>query len=254
MKDIFDLIMPDKELDLPIDQDDGYVSEVKGQIQSMSEKLTAYEQEKKKSNQKLKEGILDYVRDQIAKIQPDIKEDVLGYIKEQVEKIHPVQIQKVIEKKIIEPKYIHVEPKVAPPQIIKETRVEVQVEKKDGKKYVEESKYLDLLAKISKMEKQLKETRRMAESPIVVGGAGGSGVIGIPPPEPNPDDHVLTVSGGKAIWKASTAAGGGSSSDAYTPTNVTTRTSFDANDTSLDEIADTLGSLIASLQGAGIIQ
>lgn len=42
-------------------------------------------------------------------------------------------------------------------------------------------------------------------------------------------------------------------SSAYTPTNVTTDRSYDANSTTLDEIADTLGTLIADLQAYNLI-
>ena len=41
-------------------------------------------------------------------------------------------------------------------------------------------------------------------------------------------------------------------SPAYTPTNVTTTRSFDANATTLDEIADVLGTLIADMQATGL--
>jgi HEPN domain-containing protein len=133
--------------------------------------------------------------------------------------------------------------------IERETKI---IEKKTDTKYVEESKYLDLLVKISKLESQLKETRRMAESPIVI-DHGGPGVIGIPPPEPNPDGYLLTVNKGKAVW-ATASASGGVSPDVYTVSNVTTDRSYDATDTSLDEISMVLGSLIQSLQNAGIIQ
>ena len=40
---------------------------------------------------------------------------------------------------------------------------------------------------------------------------------------------------------------------AYTPTNVTTDRSYNANSTTLDEIADVLGTLIADLQGFGFL-
>ena len=40
----------------------------------------------------------------------------------------------------------------------------------------------------------------------------------------------------------------------YTPTNVVTDRSYDANSTTADELADVLGTLIADLQGAGIIE
>jgi hypothetical protein len=42
-------------------------------------------------------------------------------------------------------------------------------------------------------------------------------------------------------------------SAAYTPTNVTVDRAYDANATTLDEIADVLGTLIADLQLTGII-
>ena len=42
-------------------------------------------------------------------------------------------------------------------------------------------------------------------------------------------------------------------SAAYTPTNVTTDRSYDANATTLDEIADVLGTLIIDLQTYGLI-
>ena len=41
---------------------------------------------------------------------------------------------------------------------------------------------------------------------------------------------------------------------AYTPTNVTTDRSYDANATSTDELADVLGTLIADLQAYGLLQ
>ena len=41
---------------------------------------------------------------------------------------------------------------------------------------------------------------------------------------------------------------------AYTPTNVSTDRSYDANSTTLDEIADVLGTLIADLQSYGLLQ
>lgn len=182
-----------------------------------------------------------------------ITDEVKSFIQAEIAKIKPVQsvIEKTIQT-VIRPKVFHVEPKIieAPPQIIKEVRVEVQTEKKDTRKYVEESKYLDLLVKVSRLENQLKETRRMAESPIVVGGPG---VIGIPPPEPNPDNYVLTVAQGKAKWKPSTGSGG-SSSDVYTTSNVTTKRTLDPTTSTIDDLYNTVASLIVSLQGAGIIQ
>lgn len=46
----------------------------------------------------------------------------------------------------------------------------------------------------------------------------------------------------------------GVSTGTYAPSNVTPDRSFDADSTTLAEIADVLGTLIADLQDAGIIQ
>ena len=40
---------------------------------------------------------------------------------------------------------------------------------------------------------------------------------------------------------------------AYTPTNVTTDRSYDANSTTVNELADVLGTLIADLQSLGVV-
>jgi hypothetical protein len=40
---------------------------------------------------------------------------------------------------------------------------------------------------------------------------------------------------------------------AYTPSNVTTDRSYDANATTVDELADVLGTLIADLQATGLL-
>lgn len=239
-KDIFDLIQPDiVEPIVVIESDKDEDNELKSKLDLIKRQLDEKERKREDLNRKITLEIKRYIEEQVSKV-----------------KMTQEVIERIIEKETVKNIHVpvHVEPKViqAPPQVIKETRVEVQVEKKDDKKYVEESKYLDLLVKISKLENQVKEAKRMAESPIIVGNPGGSGVIGIPPPEEKPEGYVLTVNNKrKAEWKESS---GSTSSDAYTPTNVTTRTTFDADDTNLDEIADTLGSLIASLQGAGIIQ
>lgn len=231
--DIFDLIAPDQEDEIDrVESEDSAVEKIKKDFSALLERFDA--RERRTQNTRLTEEVKDFLREEIAKIKP---------------------IQRVIEKKV---ETVHVEPRViqapaAPPQIIKEVRVEVQTEKKDTRDLVEMSALTALQEKISELEEQLRKVKWMAESPLVIpGGPGGPGVIGIPPPEGN-DGKVLTVVNRKAVWATATG-GGGSSADAYTPSNVTSDRSFDADDTSLDELADVLGSLIVSLQGAGIIQ
>ncbi len=230
-KDIFDLVEEQDKPDIfqEIESEDSAVENIKGQMADLLERFDS--KDRKNENRKLSEEMKAFIRDEVAKIKP--KQNV---------------IERTIQTKIIEPKVFHVEPKVveAPPQIIKEVRVEVQTEKKDKTKYVEESKYLDLLVKISKLEGQIREAKKMAEQPLFI--PGGPGVIGIPAPEPNPVGYVLTVnSERKAQWKAATG-GGGASITGYTINNPTTLKTIDLSDFTLDELGQILGSLITDLQ------
>lgn len=159
------------------------------------------------------------------KLQEIIDETVRARVEEEVKKA-------VAAIKLPEPK----EPKA---QIIKEVRVEVP--SKDTRELVEKSALDAALKKIAELEKEGKETRRIAETPPFM--PGGSGVIGIPPPEGN-EGKTLKVSGNKAAW-VSGGSGGGLSG--YTVNNHNELKTFDVNDTSLDEVARILGSIITDL-------
>ena len=195
--DIFDTITLDDEKPLDLSENDsGEVDSIKSTLSKIEKQLSDKEEKRQQFNKRLTDQIKALIQAEVAKVQ--IKQEV---------------IEKVIETRI-EPKPIHIAPRIieappappAPPQIIREIRVEVPVEKKDTTKYAELSAFQDLLVKISKLEHQLRETRRMAESPIVM---GGSGVIGIPPPEPSTVGYVLTVNQNKkAEWQESTGGGG----------------------------------------------
>jgi len=64
--------------------------------------------------------------------------------------------------------------------------------------------------------------------------------------------HVLTTDGaGNLTFQVADVS---SVAETYTPTNVSTDRAYDANSTTLDEIADVLGTLIADLKTSGIIQ
>lgn len=227
MSDIFDRLTQEQDEDIfgEIEKEDSAVENLKNTMTAVLEKFDS--KDRKNENRKLSDEMKEFIREEIAKIKP--KQNV---------------IERTIEKKVIQPEVVHLEPRIveAPPQIIKEVRVEV--EKKDHRKYVEESKYLDLLVKVSKLEKQLQETRRMAESPIIVGGPGGPGVIGIPPPEPH-EGKVLTVVNRKASWAASA---GGASISGYTINNPTTLKTIDLSSFTLDELGQIVGTLIGELQ------
>jgi len=102
----------------------------------------------------------------------------------------PKPIEKVIEK-----------------QIVKEIRIE---EKKDKKEYADLAAIDELKIQIESLKKDLQEaTRKIAFV------HGGSGVIGIPAPEGNPEGYVLTIFEGKQRWRATT--GGTSNAD---PLNI----------------------------------
>jgi hypothetical protein len=72
-------------------------------------------------------------------------------------------------------------------------------------------------------------------------------------------DGITVYDGVSGTLKAgATATGGivtslGTLTSAYTTTNVTTDRSYDANATTLDELADVLGTLIADLKAKSIL-
>jgi hypothetical protein len=233
-KDIFDLILPDEPKDPDqfddIEQEDTSVERLKKVVGDVLEQFDT--KERRKEKRQLTDELKDFIRDEIAKIKP--KQNV---------------IERTIQTKVIEPKVVHVEPRVieappTPPQIIKEVRVEVPA--KDTRDLVEKSHVEALKKKIEDLEKKLAEVREMADRPIFMGG--GPGVIGIPAPEPNPVGHVLTVnSDRKAEWKAATG-GSGASLAGFTVNGHNELLTFDETDTSLDELARIVGTMIDQLQ------
>lgn len=135
----------------------------------------------------------------------------------------------------------------APPQIIKETRVEVQ--KPDARLDEVLAALKKATAKIEELEKKLADTDQAARNPIIM--PGGAGVIGIPPPEAAPTGYVLTVDANrKASWKVATGGSGGGapSISGYTVSNPVTLKTLDVADLSLDELAQVVGTLITELQ------
>lgn len=154
---------------------------------------------------------------------PPTMEEVLNLVRSEIAKIPKSQPQ--IINKIVE-------------------RVEIKEEKK------EDPRIKDLQDTIKKLEKRLEDVSDRADRPIVIPSPGGSGVIGIPPPEAASVNQVLTVnSDKKAQWKTATGGSGGLTAGTYSVSNPTDVRTFDANDTSLDEIADVLGTLISDLGG-----
>lgn len=152
------------------------------------------------------------------------------------------ELQSMIEEAVVRAvaKIKMPEPKPAM-QIIRETRVETP--KKDDRDLVERSTVNALEKKIAELEAKLKETDRVAKSPMFV--PGGSGVIGIPPPEGN-EGKTLKVVNGKAVWITVTG-GGGASISGYTINDGTTLKDLPA-DASVDDLRQVLGTLLTELQ------
>ncbi len=136
--------------------------------------------------------------------------------------------------------------KIPIPEKVIEKEIKV-IEKKDDTKYADEKLVGELREEIKELRKKIDETPKN-------GIFGNLGVRGgkIIPSLSHQEGKFLSNTGNKLIWAEAGSISG--SSDVYTPTNVTADRSFDATDTSLDELANVLGSLIQSLKGTGIIQ
>lgn len=156
---------------------------------------------------------------------PASKEEILqDFRNEMAQAFKSIKVPaKVIEKTIVE--------KIAP-RIEKETTVVKEIDEETKKTIV------DLADEVKRIKQYL-----MA--------IGGSGVIGIPNPEGN-NGKTLQVEKNQAKWvTASSSGGSGFSLPDYTLSNITTDRAFDADNTSLDELADVLGTLINDLSTGG---
>lgn len=206
MKDIFDVIAPDRKnsdsqpkfdsvsLDFKEESDD-----LKNQLQAIQRKIEERERRRQESNRKLTAELRDFIRAEIAKI--EVKQNVIERV------VEKQPIIKNIHVPVPQPPPPPPPAPPAPPQIIKEVRVEVPA--KDTRKLVEEAVVEDLKKEMAELKKQIEEARRAADNPILVpSGPGGPGVVGIPPPETGQEGQVLTITNRKATW-----ADGGSSTD-----------------------------------------
>lgn len=233
MPDVFDLILPDKpkpdifdrisQVKKPVAvefSDEDELKKLRSQLIDIQNKISEKEKKSKEFvKQTLSEELRNFIRDELSKIR--IEEKVVERI---IEKQPIIQNTNV---PIPGPAGLMGPPGTPGPEgkpgtpgrdgrdgidgktIVKEVRVETEYKEIPKKLY--ETKIEDLGKEVRKLKKDLVETRRIAESPLI--GPGGPGVIGIPPPEPHPDSYVLSVNKGKAVW--SSASGGSSSSVFY---------------------------------------
>ena len=229
--DIFDRIA-DEDIDV-FDEVEAEDSSIKNIRNVLNDALSQFDStQRKKENRQITEQVKALLKEEIAKIKPIQKVIERNFEKETVRNVEvPIHI---------EPKVIQAPP--APPQIIKEVRVEIQKDQRDLSKFVKEKTVEQLKAEIEDLRKKL---NGIAEAiPLL----GGSGVIGIPPPEGNPDAYVLTKVDGKAKWAASTGSGG-LAAGTFTITNNTPEYSFDATTSTIDTLYQVVATLIRKLQG-----
>lgn len=153
------------------------------------------------------------------------KEDVAHMIKSEIGRaLASLKPQEKIIEKI---KEVPVERRVIVREIDKEKTEEIV------------KKFNDALSELNKEKDRLRD---------FMSRIGGSGVIGLPKAS-GQDGKVLTVVSGKAHWSTPTSGSGGLTPGTYSVSNPTTDRSFDADNTSLDEIADVLATLISDLGG-----
>lgn len=178
----------------------------------------------------------DKVFDEVEKELPSL---VRSYVKEQTKKIKtlsPKDISNLVDAAI------SAIPKPKLERVIERTETIKVVPQKDTKKYAQESELKDLKEKIEKLEKLLKDKDREVAVQYI-----GTMI----PNYSGKDGKVLSIVNGQLTW---VEASGASSDEVYTATNVTTRRTLNADDTSLDELADLVGTLIADFKAIGLIQ
>lgn len=143
---------------------------------SETEELELLELEQEKAG-----GSYSILKDyQKSENKPLSNDEIISMIRDEIKQIPKPKIQEKIIERIIEK------------QIPKE-------EKKETRQFAEE-KTVDLLKKeIILLKDMILETRQATA--LAMTAMGGSGVIGIPPPEGNPDGYILTIINRKASWK-----------------------------------------------------
>lgn len=162
-----------------------------------------------------------------------------------------VQLNADIKKKIKD--LINVELAKLPKEKKPETKIIEKTINNPTKVIIKEKEVIDNTKEVIKAyEEKIKKSFEDYEK----SGRGMYPIV-VPSPIANQTGNggkVLSTDGNITKWITASSSSGSVSTDVYTPTNVITTRSFDANNTSLDQLADVLGSLIASLQSAGIIQ
>lgn len=232
-RDIFDEVAEEKDIFSQVQStEESSIEKLKSDLSDLVDRLDSKERKSEKAQ---------------------MTAQVMALVKSEISKIKPVQnvIERTLEKQVV--KNIHVPVNlpnpVIPPQKVREIIREVRIEAKDDGKEYAETKTVDGLKKqIEELKKGLEESKK--QTSFLMGMRGGSGVIGIPPPEGNPEGYVLTISGGKQKWKVATGgSGGGIAPGTFSISNPTQNFSLDVKNATVDQLYQVVGTLIQKLQG-----
>lgn len=227
--DIFDRIAAEKQSEpddifSEIETEDNALNQIKTLVSDLSDKIDSRNRKQEKAA--AVSQIEAVVKAELAKIKPTQKV-IERQVQKEIRHVEvPVRIPPPPPPQVIE----------RPAQIIREVRVEVPA-KGDA-----EEKIKKLEERLAELEVELKETRRRADSPIVL--PGGPGVIGVPPPEGH-EGKFLKVVNNKWTYGA---GGGGASVSGFTVSNPGSVTSIDATNISYDDLCSIVAQLINQLQ------
>jgi hypothetical protein len=233
MPDIFDkLLEKKKEGDIfTILKESKDFERIKKEFDDLSSKKK--ERELLQANRKLKEDLSGLIKEESQASQSKLTEELVSLVKREMQKIKPSEriIERIIQKEVSAPI-------VVPPKI-----VEKVIEKKqDLSNFVEKSIIEELRKEIADLKKQLTERQPDIR------------VVGEMLPNHTGITGNLYSDGHSLKWTPASSSSAGGSPEVYSANNVTTRRSFDADDTSLDELADLVGSLIIDMQAVGLLQ
>lgn len=173
-----------------------------------------------------------------SQVEKELPSLVRSYVKQQTKNIRTLSPKEVSE--LIDAAISSI-PKPKAERVIEKTEVIKVVPKKDSVKYAQQSEIDVLKEQIKKLRKLIEEK----DKEIAVQ------YIGTMIPNFNGQEgKALIVQNGQLAWGE---AGSSGIPETYTMSNVTTRRTMDANDTSLDELADLVATLIQDLQSIGFV-
>ena len=98
-----------------------------------------------------------------------------------------------------------------------------------------------LTERLDALHAEIKDVRKFSGDIIVP-------PVPLPHPSNNTGSQVIGVVNGQYAWVNQSGGGGGGSLSGYTVSNETEDKSFDADNVTLDELADVVGSIINDLQ------